>query len=284
MGFKKDPTARVGKLLVQLVRQRSSGLNINPHPIFASGFVAAGWSASLARPNLGDSVARFLVSKLLEEQVVQVPLDMPGKLISVGSVMHHALPGDICWGTGTIREEFLDCEGTEILAVRGPRTARLIRHSDVPDVYGDPALLLPKLYTPKPRDKSRVTVVPHYVDFPQIKETWADDSSTRLVDVTRLNWRKAVDDIVNSEVVISSSLHGLIIAEAYGVPAVWVRISDKIGGGDHKFLDFYEASNRLGRPIDQLFPLRKAADFAVLPPEFDTTRLHGTLRAGLRTE
>ncbi|MFD1079906.1 polysaccharide pyruvyl transferase family protein, partial [Longispora fulva] len=48
-------------------------------------------------------------------------------------------------------------------------------------------------------------------------------------------------EILECEKVLSTSLHGLIVAHAYGIPAVWVKMSDKIFGNDIKYADYLES-------------------------------------------
>ena len=75
------------------------------------------------------------------------------KLVAVGSVMHHLTEGTEVWGTGMMLDE-TPPENLKFHAVRGPKTRRfLLEHgyseTEVPEVYGDPALLLPEFYTRK---------------------------------------------------------------------------------------------------------------------------------------
>jgi hypothetical protein len=45
--------------------------------------------------------------------------------------------------------------------------------------------------------------------------------------------------IAAAEVVISSSLHGIVFAHAYNRPAVWLKLSDRVIGAGFKFHDYY---------------------------------------------
>src|SRR5690606_5814540 len=52
-----------------------------------------------------------------------------------------------------------------------------------------------------------------------------------------------VDRVCECEVIASSSLHGLIVADAYEIPRVWLKLSDNILGGEFKFLDYFSTTD-----------------------------------------
>ena len=59
------------------------------------------------------------------------------------------------------------------------------------------------------------------------------------------DWRTFIDSITNSELVISSSLHGIILAEAYGVPAIMLNHNRDM----FKYRDWYYSTGRYDFPI-----------------------------------
>ncbi|MBE6782684.1 MAG: polysaccharide pyruvyl transferase family protein [Ruminococcaceae bacterium] len=55
---------------------------------------------------------------------------------------------------------------------------------------------------------------------------------------------KFVEEIKSSEKVISSSLHGIILAETYGVPAVFLNTGGYVDNALIKYYDWYYSTNR----------------------------------------
>ena len=125
--------------------------------------------------------------------------------------------------------------------MRGPRTRNFLmnRGIDVPEVYGDPALLLP-LLMPKLLDvpkKYAVTVVPNFNDL-RLNPTWR--FSPKVLN-PRSGLAHCLQRIAASEFVVGSSLHGIIVAEALGIPA---RLVQSEAESDLKYADYYEATGR----------------------------------------
>jgi pyruvyltransferase len=230
-------------------------------------------------PNFGDAMAPDVLSWALGSDPVWVSSRYEGKLVGQGSLLRFVRKGDLVWGAGTSSDKpFVPPEACRFLAVRGPLTRRVIR-GDVPEVYGDPALLLPRFHDHAVEKRFEVGVVPHYLEFADaLFSSRREDPAICLVDV-RKRWQTVVDQIRSCDAVISSSLHGLIVAEAYGIPASWVRFTPKLDGKTFKFHDHYLATGRDKQtPTSWAEGIDAALTRAAPPMAFDTAPLLDALR------
>lgn len=169
------------------------------------------------------------------------------KVIAVGSILEHADARTVVWGAGFIQPgQRLKNRPKAVLAVRGPLTRQQLLNQGIeaPEIYGDPALLLPRFYDPVISKQYIVGIVPHYVDkdHPWLK-TLAKDPKVKIIDVEG-DIFEFIHAIKACELVISSSLHGLICADAYGIPSSWIELSDGLLGGGFKFQDYFASVHR----------------------------------------
>jgi hypothetical protein len=144
------------------------------------------------------------------------------------------------WGCGIMSRDDHVSPAAELLAVRGPLTrARALEcGAQCPAVYGDPALLLPRLYQPRRERRRCVGVMPHFSDLPRLAGAWRASEELRLID-PQAPVETVIDQLASCEFVISSSLHGIIASHAYVVPAVWVKFRDLPSGDGSKFHDYF---------------------------------------------
>lgn len=154
------------------------------------------------------------------------------------------------WGSGVAcKDVILGNKPKKVYSVRGKYTRDFLLQNGIecPEIYGDPALLISKYYSAKPIGEFRLGLIPHYVDLDNkfIREFVANNKDVLLIDLTNYErWSDICDKIVSCDCIISSSLHGLIASDSYGIPNIWARFSNKIYGGDFKFIDYFSSVSR----------------------------------------
>ena len=116
-------------------------------------------------------------------------------------------------------------------------------------------LLFPTFYKPKVKQEFKLGVIPHFMDVgsPTLEQLRRDDrvkiinvvhSRLELLPISNRKYLRFVDDICRCEKVVSSSLHGLIVADAYGIPSQWMTISDRATLDGFKYLDYFASVHR----------------------------------------
>lgn len=203
------------------------------------------WSWYTPR-NFGDWITPWLHERMTGQVPRYCPIDETAVrdcIFGTGSILRHLRhPGHVTvWGSGIISRDDVFASPLQTLAVRGPHTRRrfLELGHPCPEVYGDPAVLLPLFFEPPvPERRKSFGVVPHFVDYSRIKKIGLPDEC--IVDVCG-TVEQVVTDIVQFDCLFSSSLHGLIVAHAYGIPAVWIRSETEIMGDGVKFDDYYSS-------------------------------------------
>lgn len=132
----------------------------------------------------------------------------------------------------------------DIRAVRGPKTAAVLRENGFTfdETYGDPAILMPLIYSTKvPKQKGKVVIIPHESRYRDYADRYANVLNTYTRD-----YKRFIDEIASAEKVISSSLHGIILAESYGTPAFFLN---DYPGARFKYEDYYASTGR------EVFPM-----------------------------
>lgn len=209
-----------------------------------SNHINAWWPKEPFPGNFGDILTPYLVKKITGKTPRYVNKDFnmfPVNLLAVGSVIRNANKNTVVWGSGAMSMSDSLSPHADYRAVRGPLTRESVLRSGVncPEIYGDPALLMPKFYTPKTTKRYRYGIIPHYVDYEQVVNWFRKDPSIKVINLLNDNVERVIDEINECENVISSSLHGIIAAHAYGVNAVWAKFSDKLFGDGTKFRDYF---------------------------------------------
>ena len=192
----------------------------------------------------------------------------------IGSIIENFSDShSVIWGSGAIYggDHPLPRKPARVCAVRGPLTRQYLLAQGVqcPEIYGDPALLCPYIWQPTAGKKWKVGIVPHISDLanPALQaldrsEGVSDIHVIRLDDYATPH--SVIDEIAQCQCILSSSLHGLILADAYGVPNTWIALGDKLYGGHFKFHDYFAS---VGRSHAKPVPLTRTTDISRIADE-----------------
>ena len=188
--------------------------------------------------NFGDGLTPWLLPRAGVAPVHRSPDE--AKLVGVGSILE-LIPeefGGVIWGSGLIRDHTRNFPNATVMAVRGRLTHERI---GAPDgcAFGDPGILVSR-YVKRPATKYALGLVPHGIHqaHPEVLRIASRyPREVRVIDVHQ-NTGKAVAEIASCEAIITTSLHGLITADSYGIPAAWATLEPFLIGGDFKFHDY----------------------------------------------
>lgn len=201
--------------------------------------------------NFGDQLNPYLVRRIwnIEPHKVSWTCNSP-HLMMLGSIINEANSHSLVAGAGIVAPDRKFIGNPNFCFVRGNLTVDVLRKKGVKigkDVIGDPAIILPRLYTPKiSNEKYDLGVIPHIIDFDKAKSIFEKTEGVKIIDL-RLKSHKdsEIEEIINSiascKSIISSSLHGLIVAHSYGIPGAWCELSDGVIGKGFKFRDYFSA-------------------------------------------
>jgi len=202
--------------------------------------------------NFGDTLSLPILSHFAAGPVELAERNERGKVLAVGSILTCMRPGDVIWGAGVQQDQRFRADGATFLAVRGPLTRASIDGEPVPEVYGDPALLMPLVYDPDVDVVNDVGVVPHFVDAAVSRER----NRGALHISVKSPWRDVVRQIKSCRRIIATSLHGIVVAEAYGIPVMWhPSYTGKLRSTNLKFQDYFMGTGRPPQRPGVLDPL-----------------------------
>lgn len=191
-------------------------------------------------PNFGDDMTPWLLPHYGVVPVYRSP--RTARMAAVGSILEflpESFAGAI-WGSGLMEDRAHTLSHATVLAVRGPLTRERIGTSG--DVsLGDPGILVGR-HARRPRIRWEVGIVAHGHHRGHgglLRLAALGGPRVRIINVHQ-GAAAAARQIAACSVVLTSSLHGLVTADSYGIPAVWTRLEPELTGGDFKFRD-YEA-------------------------------------------
>lgn len=202
--------------------------------------------------NLGDFLGKVIVKWMLDKRGLSLDdyVEKKKHLLTIGSGAVKSYQNMTIWAAGVERElpqrvrRFFQKRWFRMLdirAVRGPlsRDYLIKLGHQVPEVYGDPAILMPLIYAGEGEKKYDISIIPQLTTEKGVREQYPD---AHIISMNTGDYKSVIDQIVQSKLIVSSSLHGVILADVYGVPSVWFRaLGEEI---DFKYKDYYASTGR----------------------------------------
>lgn len=165
-------------------------------------------------------------------------------LFMVGSIIRLATKNSTVLGSGIIRRNESVEASVNYRFVRGPHTRKKILDAggQCPEIYGDPAVLLPRIIPPANRQKNKIGFVPNYLQDNEQIRNFCKINGWKYIDTVTDDIEGLTNEITSCEKILASSLHAIIVAHAYGIPACHIRLNAKTPHGDGiKYKDYYES-------------------------------------------
>jgi pyruvyltransferase len=190
------------------------------------------WWNGAYNKNFGDILGPYLVNKFTNKNSVWVPAN-ESRLVTIGSILEH-LPekynGTVA-GIGVANSyTSKNLEDANVLALRGKLTVRASKVKNNP-LLADPGLLAVDILKDRPEKEYDFGIIPHYAD--SNKRDYPNSLHINVFDPPE----KIINDAAKCKKIITSSLHGLILADSLGLPRMWVRYKNVQGNG-YKFFDY----------------------------------------------
>lgn len=223
------------------------------------------WNA----PNFGDMLSPYIIGKLSGKKVVSkscgtgviyiirslikyilyfdlkkistILFPWERNLLAIGSILGCGNKHSIIWGSGFISEKD-SFNGGKILAVRGKYTNdKLLRMGlQGTPIFGDPALLIPFFVHPATKKTATIGIIPHWTETEYFFDKY--DNKYKIIDLRTRDIEKTIEQITSCKYILSTSLHGLIVSHAYGIPALWIK-KQTLHADDIKFKDYLSSVN-----------------------------------------
>jgi pyruvyltransferase len=221
--------------------------------------------------NFGDYLSKLIVKKLVNKyyedlsKTIKYSTDgVEKRLLAIGSILHHAKNDDTIWGSGIngkLLGQKIEVSTLDVRMVRGPLTRELLVQNNIscPKRYGEPGLLVSNFFGEIDVEKK----YPFSLIL-NLNDIRLYDDKEYIVHPTE-DLSSVIRRIRESEMIVSTSLHGLVIAEAFGVPA---RHLLSFAEPTFKYVDYYRGTGRFG--VQFAHTLEEALDLGgVSLPQLD---------------
>lgn len=221
--------------------------------------------------NFGDVLGNYLFEKVTGIKAHEIAINNAEvkqnnstmHYLIVGSILKHTTSNALLWGIGIMDNGDVDKVKDELIpsqvyALRGPKTRQALKEYgyNIPEniALGDPALLLPLVCEPSSVKDYAFGIVPHFTEYDEVKRRYQDHPNVLVICLGNHESDADIDSTINNitrcERILSSSLHGIIVAHAYGISSAWCHFTDITSKGQKgtnwlKYEDYFASVDLL---------------------------------------
>ena len=224
--------------------------------------------------NFGDELSPYLIKKITNKKIIHANQKEINKLIALGSIIdfNNIYSKSHIWGSGVLAEDFINPHRllplnkifrknyyrSKIHATRGPLSRKILTDLGFtcPEIYGDPGIIVRHFYTPQHQIKKyRIGIIFHQTHQKLIDDNLEllNNEGIKIISINREGDSEVenfIDVLHSCHSIFSTSLHGIVIAQAYGIPFQWLKIKHTSIHRDEefKFKDYFLGINTPPQP------------------------------------
>lgn len=206
--------------------------------------------------NLGDELNLYITA-FLSQKIIRKTTIEHTDLLGIGSILDWATPREKpypVWGSGTLAPHRLNNALYQPALLRGPLTHATFNNPDFNIPYGDPALISDRIWTNSIHKKYDWGLIIHHSHYQKlwVQHLIKNTSNIIFIDITNPDIDEFFQQLKSCKAIASSSLHGLILADSYHIPNIWLWDHNLHEGGKWKFFDYFAGIHRT--EIDSFTP------------------------------
>ena len=175
--------------------------------------------------NFGDLLGPIITKEILLKRNIKGKFIQNNiKFLTIGSIIHFANDNDHIWGSGINGKvkSNLTFNNLNIHSVRGPLTKDILTKKGlkVPEIYGDPGILFGYFFPEYKnlKKKRKYLFIPNYND----KNFYKNNLGIK-VTLPIYPLKIILKDIAESEIIITSSLHGIVLADSLDIDCIILK-------------------------------------------------------------
>lgn len=208
---------------------------------FDKGIKAYWWKD---QKNFGDILNAYYIEKITGKKPVWVDMRYyrHKHLASIGSIVHMSNKGSVIMGAGIINltvPRINSIEYRKVCFLRGEMTQKTMNLDNENIKLCDPGLFLPLLFNPDVEKETEIGIIPHIWEMDYFSKIEFDDN-IKIISVVD-DVESFVKNILSCKYILSASLHGLIVSDAYKIPNHWIIGGKKPEKWQFKFYDYYSS-------------------------------------------